>query len=753
MKKPGIFFISFFLFFCLQGKENIQFGAFDPSHWNGLVILKGKIPFAFRFVICKEAEIADGYDTFYLVDQVGPFAPDGGFAEVSFNPWLPFGKKKETPINEKRKNNSDVVRLRYSGIQSGIVGCLNIPEGISIKIVFYTPWQPSALYRPGNGVVIGENVKQKFWFVPKGGDISEFKSEVHHLSGSIQSQVHSFCFYAGFKKRQISASEIEYVLKNESKKYDCNRPKIQGEWSGVISSLSNNLFWMKLYQPDYNRIYIPAGRRWIFPRPDGSRDLWTIFEWDAFFNALLAVIEDTKMSGLEIEAVLDCQFPSGNIPNWRSAHSGSPDRSQPPVGSFAVLKIYYRTKDLSLLKRSYKALKKWHYFWKDLGENGYSRRDGNQDGLLEWGSDKDSLFAGMPEWEKGATGLQRAAWESGQDDLPNFDDVPFDEERGTMKMNCIDLNSLYALDSEMMMSIASILGKKDDARQFKQEYEDIKNKINEELWNGDFYYDRFWDKRFSSRRAASNFYTLLAGIPDPIRVKKVLKHLTSSHEFWGDYVIPTISRDNPAFKDQQYWRGTIWPPTNYLVYQGLKRYKLDSVASEFARKSASLFLKSWHNYGLCRENYNSITGEGGGQRYQSWGPLFSLILLEEFIDVCPFHGFRVGNLAACSPNKIKNIKIGENIYELEADKRSLELIKNRSKILEYKGRAVLRDLEISKKSIKFEANVISDKLDFYPLLFSGKTLSIVVEVTGVKQERNFISIPRGCFKIEIREGV
>jgi hypothetical protein len=369
---------------------------------------------------------------------------------------------------------------------------------------------------------------------------------------------------------------------------------------------------------------------------------------------------------------------------------------------------------------------------------------------LEWGSDTDKLFKGMPKWEKGASGRQRAAWESGEDDLPNYDNVPFDEKKNTLMMNCIDLSSLYALDSEMMMEIASILGKKQDAEKFKKEYETIKKKINQVLWNKDFYFDRFWDGKFSTHKAASNFYPLLAGIAGKDRVEKMVGHLLNEKEFWGDYVIPTISRDNPAFKDQQYWRGTIWPPTNYLVYQGLKRYKLDKIASEFAVKSASLFLKSWQTYGLCRENYNSVTGEGGGQRYQSWGPLFALILLEDFIDATPFEGFRVGNLSATKKNKVEHTRLQGNFYTLEVDSQGLLLIKNKRKLFEFKGKAVLRHLEVSRDSVAFEAHVISDAMDFYPLIFQGKSFDVEPGEKKIAKMKDFIRVSRGITKVMLK---
>ena len=753
------FMIPYFIF------ADLQYGAFDPPYWNGLVILKDHTAFAFRFIIHKDNDKADGYDTFHMVERVGPFSPDGSYSEISFNPTLPFHDGQQTPILEKNTNPTELVRMRYSKYQNGIIGCIDIPVNINIEVLFYNLWDSPVHYQESDHTIIGEINGLTLEFIPIDSSFEKIEAKENTLSGFIQKLIPRFYFYAGFDPFNFDSLKIEKILNESLKVYQDTRPRITGEWEGLVASISNNLAWMKLYQPDKKRIYLPAGRRWMFPKPDGTPDVWTIFEWDAFFNALEASVEDISLAKSEIEAVLDCQYPTGNIPNWRSANSGAPDRSQPPVGSFAVLKTYYETNDPSILADSYDRLKKWHEYWKAPGINGNPRRDGNEDGLLEWGSDTDLLFKGMPEWEKGAPGRQRAAWESGEDDLPNYDDVPFDEKKNTLMMNCIDLSSLYALDSEMMMEIAAILGKKQDAEKFKQEYETIKKKINRVLWNKDFYFDRSWDGKFSFHKAASNFYPLLAGVPDEDRLEKIVLHLLDEKEFWGDYVIPTISRDNPAFKDQQYWRGTIWPPTNYLVYQGLKRYKLDQVAAEFAVKSASLFLKSWQTYGLCRENYNSVTGEGGGQRYQSWGPLFALILLEDFIDVTPFEGFRVGNLSAglrfaVSPqrtqstqrekNIIQNLRLRGDFYTLEVDSQGLLLIKNKTKLFEFKGKAVLRHIEVSGGTLVFEAHVMGESMDFYPLIFQGKSFAVESREKKIVKMKDFIRVPRGIAKVVLK---
>jgi putative isomerase len=479
---------------------------------------------------------------------------------------------------------------------------------------------------------------------------------------------------------------------------------------------------MILYQPEYHRLYTPAGRRWLFPRPDGGLESWTIFEWDSFFNALEVSIESETLASEIVRAVLDTQYPNGNIPNWRAGLGGTTDRSQPPVGSYVVLKLFEKLGNQELLRTAYPVLKKWHGFWKAKQPGGRVRRDGNGDGLLEWGSDKDLLGDKVPAWEENASGAQRAKWESGQDDLPNWDNVPFDEETGTLTMNCLDLNCLYALDSWCLAQMANILNLRPDHESYLAEYEKMKSLINHTLWNEreHFYFDRYWDGRFSTHKAASNFYPLLARIPDDKRALQMLRHLLNPKEFWGDYVLPSISRDDPAYKDQQYWRGTIWPPTNYLVYQGLKAYGFDTVASEFARKSASLFLRSWQNFQLCPENFDSRTGEAGGQRYQSWGPLFALIGVEEYLDFTPWEGFRFGLMKPETKGYLARLAVQGRHYDLSVSPSEILLKEEGKEILSLDGGAVVRHFLYSESEVSFDISSLEEREVEVRFLKKGK---------------------------------
>jgi hypothetical protein len=429
--------------------------------------------------------------------------------------------------------------------------------------------------------------------------------------------------------------KLEKELRLAAGKYEIKRVSSAGIFSGCAQAITQNLFWSRIYHPDFGRPFHVVTRGWC--KPEG----YVMYCWDSFFNALLSSIESALQARDTLDAIFSLQFPDGMIATTYYLGEEIPRRSQPPVGSLCVWKIYEHSGDRRILSDAYEPLLRWHRWWFAPVEDNRPRRDGNGNGLLEWGSPRGTS--------------EDATHETGMDDSPMYEGVPFSRKTKTMELDDVGLNSLYAIDAEILCRMAEELGRPgSEIALLKEEARVMRERINARLWDSStgMYLNRLWNGKFSQRKAPTLFYPLLAGVPDQARAEAMLSHLLNTAEFWGEYVLPTISIDDPAFPDQNYWRGKIWGPTNYLVYQGLKRYGFDEVALQFGEKSSRLFLRNWEKDRGCYENFYS-DGRGASVRHYTWGSLLCLIGLEELIDSEPWGGLRIGSLLgkeACVSN-------------------------------------------------------------------------------------------------------
>jgi neutral trehalase len=232
--------------------------------------------------------------------------------------------------------------------------------------------------------------------------------------------------------------------------------------------------------------------------------------------------------------------------------------------------------------------------------------------------------------------MQAAKYESGLDNSPMYDDVPFNTKTHVMELADVGLMSLYIMDCNSMAEIATALGKKDDAAEFHDRAEKYKTKLNE-LWDektGIFLNKRLDTGEKSYRLTPTNFYPMLAKACTQDKAERMIdEHYFNANEFHGEFVIPSVARNDSAFKDMDYWRGRIWGPMNLLIYWGMRNYNFPEARADLAERSNTLLMKQWNVNGSICENYNCITGLGddGGNTdaYYHWGALLSYIYLIE----------------------------------------------------------------------------------------------------------------------------
>jgi len=393
--------------------------------------------------------------------------------------------------------------------------------------------------------------------------------------------------------------------------------------SQLFDAMQTVLAWNVIYEPTHDRVITPVSRVWSV----GWKG-WILFEWDTYFAAYMLSLNNKELAYSNALAMTNELTDRGFVPNFASSVTRSEDRSEPPVGSFVIKEIYRKYREDWFVREVFDELLIWNRWWAD-------NRD--IDGYLTWGSDPYEHDE-LAEWlEKGIGAKQGAKWESGLDNSPMFDDAVFDTASHRLMQADVGLMSLYILDCQSLSELAGVLGRNEVQAELVERARTYSEKL-ETLWNEEFglYLNKdLVTGEFSYRLSPTLFYPLLAKVPDQHEATRMMKeHFYNSEEFWGEYMIPSIARNDEAFADNTYWRGRIWAPMNFLVYLGIRNYDLPEARRDLVEKSSSLLLKSWIAERHVYENYNSETGQGNdagmSDKFYHWGALLGFIgLIEE----------------------------------------------------------------------------------------------------------------------------
>jgi len=481
--------------------------------------------------------------------------------------------------------------------------------------------KPGTIYSKEGSVIMSNSAKEIYLHsIGKKSNDCSIPSSAPYLESVLDGAVY---FYTG---DTIGLGEIEKIIigKREEHFRKANKADIFNDY---YQSIEHVLAWNIIYDPKKNRILTPVSRTWSVEWGGYVQHCW-----DMYFNALMYSISDKELSYISAVEITREHAADGFIPCCVAANGFSTlDRSQPPVGSLVAKKIYEKYKETWFLEALYDILLLWNKWYFENRQVG--------DGVLGWGS-KPFETRLDNYWETAGVGeFYGAAMESGLDNSPMYDNIPIDPETHNMMLADVGLTSLFIADSLALAEIAGILGKDKDIQTIEERIAVCKAGL-ETLWcEKEHIYLNYKtaEKCFDHQLSPTNFYPLLTGMVDAERAQKMIKfHLLNEKEFWGDWVIPSISKDNPAFEEQDYWRGRIWAPMNLLVYLGLKKAGMDATAAELAEKSGELIMKEWKVNQHVHENYCAITGEGcnkeNSEKYYSWGALLSYIYIDNKVN-------------------------------------------------------------------------------------------------------------------------
>lgn len=174
----------------------------------------------------------------------------------------------------------------------------------------------------------------------------------------------------------------------------------------------------------------------------------------------------------------------------------------------------------------------------------------------------------------------------------------------------IDLACQQALSAICISKIARYLGRSETGSRFETEHEALKRIINDMHWceRTGFYFDVFarnekgLHNNFLNHKTVAGFWPIISEIANERQVNRLIGHLSDPDEFMTPHLVPVLSKDDPNYEASGcYWRGSVWPPTNYMIVNGLKKRNRFFLAREIALKHVNSMIETARN-----ENYDSI---------------------------------------------------------------------------------------------------------------------------------------------------
>lgn len=369
--------------------------------------------------------------------------------------------------------------------------------------------------------------------------------------------------------------------------------------------------WNTLWDSAHHRVTTVLTRNWLTGKFSG----WGVWLNDMFFHALLAgLVGDFATARANLEAALEYQAPAGNLACLRTTSEEWIDRAQSPIGTYVLWRLYEMTGDRALLIEHVPTLLRAHLWW-------FEARDGNGDGLVEYGSSPTGTGAFVHT-------KQAAMDESFMDNAPIFDHAGFDAQAHTLTMAEPGLNALLSLDAQCLARIADILGATAMADALRDSARTLNARLREMLWDEGraVFAARHWSGEFEPSLSVTCFYPMLCGAATQAQETALIDgYLLNPAKFWGERVLPSSAQDDPASVDNVYWRGRIWPPHLFLVWEGLRRAGRDDLASEVASRAWAMFRENWQDQRICRENFHRSDSAGDdsvdSDRFYSWGAL------------------------------------------------------------------------------------------------------------------------------------
>lgn len=326
-----------------------------------------------------------------------------------------------------------------------------------------------------------------------------------------------------------------------------------------------------------NNLISPMGRvayEAMTPSKINYVGLWL---WDSAMHALAYRHVDAELARNQLRSMLDCQLDDGMLPDAiydegiiaEISHPYRAEVTKPPILAWAALKLHETDPDVDFLREIYVPLVRWNAWW-------FSMNDDDVDGIAQYNH----------------------PYSSGLDDNPLWD--------YEMPVEAPDLNTYLCVQMGSLALMAEILGMEAESKMWRRRAEAIVHRMIEHFWDPEA--GLFWathNHHPISVVTPFSLYPLWTGqLPHEIR-ERLIEHLTNPKEFWGDYPIPSVARNDEHYDPETMWRGPVWVNINYFFIEALQQIGRTDLAEALRTKTLDLIMEQVSIY----EYYNAETGE------------------------------------------------------------------------------------------------------------------------------------------------
>jgi glycogen debranching enzyme len=301
-----------------------------------------------------------------------------------------------------------------------------------------------------------------------------------------------------------------------------------------------------------------------------------IWLWDSAFHAIAYRHVNPALARDQIRALLLHQLPNGMVPDaihdegiiTEIDHPIRGEVTKPPILAWASLKIHQTAPDLDFLKVIYNPFVRLNYWW-------FEFNDDDKDGLAQYNHPYSSGLDDSPLWDHG------------------------------MPVESPDINTYLCIQMQSLAEIAEALGLPEEAAEWRSRADDIVKRMIEDFWDEEAgLFRTTYDKKPIPVITPFSLIPLWSGaLPEKIN-RRLIAHLKDPREFWGEYVIPTVARNDPSYDPDTMWRGPVWANINYIFIEALRRVGEDALAQELRDKTLKLIMGQQGIF----EYYNAETG-------------------------------------------------------------------------------------------------------------------------------------------------